>query len=247
LNSRVNISEKILGQFINPLPTNARLSEQNSTSIQPVLWLGTFSLNLRILFFLLFIFTLNSIVLLNNSLNAQSFRPSLTVIGSRYAGKTYSGSRMHHPGAEFTLYTGKKRVETLIRFSLGRVSGEDSWRQFQSPEKNLFITDFRAVGIGINYLFLKEKKISPQLRLSTQVLNFLPRDIDQKALPVQSNLSTGIQYGLGLRYKLNPSLSLQLNWEYCWVFSSEFTGAITNENSGYNLLGLGLIMGKKSE
>jgi hypothetical protein len=186
-------------------------------------------------------------VLLSNSLNAQSFRPSLTVFGSRYAGETYTGSRMHHPGAEFTLITGKKRVETLIRFSLGRVSGEDSWRQFQSPEKNLFITDFRAFGIGVNYLFLKEKKISPQLRLSTQVLNFLPRDIDQKALPVQSNISTGIQYGIGLRYKLNSSLSLQLNWEYCWVFSSEFTGALTNENSGYNLLGLGLIMGKKSE
>jgi hypothetical protein len=247
LNSQVNISEKILGQFINSLYSTTCLSEQNSTRIQPVLRFVPSILNLRILFFLLFIFTLNSIVLLSNSLNAQSFRPSLTVVGSRYAGKTYTGARMHHPGAEFTLYTGKKRVETLIRFSLGRVSGEDSWRQFQSPAKALFITDFRAFGIGMNYLFLKEKKLSPQLRFSTLILNFLPRDIDQKALPVQSNICAGIQYGLGLRYKLNTTLSLQLNWEFCWVFSSEFTGAITKGNSGYNLLGLGLIMGKKSE
>lgn len=154
---------------------------------------------------------------------------------------------MHHPGAEFTLYTGKKRVETLIRFSLGRVSGEDSWQRFQTPEKTLFITDFRTLGIGLNYVFLKENKLSPQVRVSAQVLNFQPRDIEQNAIPVQSNLSAGIQYGFGVRYKLNSTLSLQLNWEYCRVFNSEFTGAITNGNSGYNLLGLGLIMGKKSE
>ncbi len=247
MNSPVNIFEKILGQYINSLPTHPRLSERNYTSIQPALRVVPFSLNLRMPFFLLFIFTVNSIVPLSKSLHAQSFRPSLTVFGSRYAGKIYTGSRMHHPGAEITLYAGKKRVETLIRFSLGSVSGEDSWRQFQAPEKNLFITDFRTLGIGLNYLFLKENKIIPQVRLSAQVLNFQPRDINQNALPVQSNISSGIQYGFGLRYKLNPALSLQLNWEYCWIFNSEFTGLIIGQNSGYNLFGLGIIMGKKSD
>lgn len=179
--------------------------------------------------------------------SAQSFRPAVSLFASRYAGKAYTGSRMHHPGAEFALYAGKKNLEPMIRFSIGRVSGEDVFAPDRLTEKPGFKTDFRALAAGFNYGIFKERRLSPQFRLSAQLINFLPRDFNQRTIPVQRNISTGLQYGLGIRYRLGQELALQVNWEYCRVFSQEFSGRKINDSNGYSLLSLCLIMGNKSD
>lgn len=179
--------------------------------------------------------------------SAQSFRPAVSLFASRYAGKSYTGSRMHHPGAEFALYAGKKNLEPMIRFSIGRVSGEDAFSPYKFGGVLSFTTEYRTLAAGINYNFKEEKKFNPQIRISGQFINFTPKDFNQRSIPIKSNNSLGLQYGFGLRYRVSPQLSLQLNYEYCRVFNSEFTGEIINGKNGYNLIGLSLILGNKSD
>lgn len=184
---------------------------------------------------------------LNQFCAAQSFRPAISLFASRYAGKSYTGSRMHHPGAEFALYAGKRNLEPMIRFSIGKISGEDAFYPYKFGGNISFITEYRTFATGINYNFKEEKKFNPLIRISGQFINFTLKDFNQKSIPVKSNNSLGLQYGLGMRYRINHELSLQLNYEYCLIFNPEFTGRKINENKGYNLIGLCLVMGNKSD
>jgi hypothetical protein len=177
------------------------------------------------------------------SLSAQHLYPSVALTASRFSGKT-SGERMHHPGLEVAMVSGKRKLHPMLRFQTGRISGEEAWDPMRTIRPSGFVTNYRSVSAGLNFMPLTGKIFYPQIRFLLQVLNYQIRDFSGNTSISERSLTPGYSAGLGITWRVDTDFSLFVFWEYQGV-SSDITGMrnITGKK-GFSQMGIGMIGGR---
>lgn len=170
--------------------------------------------------------------------NAQAFRPSLSLQANRLRQPAFSGTRMFLPGVEFSLTGGKKNLEKRIHFGTGRVSAENEWSPLTGSASSWVATSFLYFGAGLQQVFLPNKKVRPLICTSLLGVNFQPRNSKGKAMPVLSNNTWAFRAGAGVRMVMLQTICIQLTWEYALLGSRVFTGTRHPARSGIHQIGL---------